>query len=225
LEWWTRSEVTTREGGTLMPDTNLLLFVSASLALIIVPGPDMIYVLTRGVSQGRSAGLVSAAGVCSGVLVHTAFAAVGLSAILARSAAAFSVVKYAGAAYLVYLGIRAILDREKFAAHGRVERAGLAIVFRQGVLSNVLNPKVALFFLAFLPQFVDPATGATGLQMLAFGVAFTFMGLVVLSVVALFSGALGEWLRSRPSFAGALRWLTGSVLVGLGLRLAFPERR
>ncbi len=208
-----------------MPDTNLLLFLTASLALIVVPGPDMIYVLTRSLSQGRSAGLVSAVGVCSGVLVHTAFAAVGLSAILAQSAVAFSVLKYAGAAYLLYLGIRTILDREGFAAPGRAERARLVTVFRQGVLSNVLNPKVALFFLAFLPQFVDPQAGAAGLQMLAFGIAFTLMGLAVLSVVALFSGALGEWLRSRSSFAGALRWLTGSVLVGLGLRLAIPDRR
>jgi threonine/homoserine/homoserine lactone efflux protein len=207
-----------------LPDTNLLLFFTASLALIVVPGPDMIYVLTRSLSQGKSAGLVSAAGVCSGVLVHTAFAAVGLSAILAQSAVAFSVVKYAGAAYLLYLGIRTILAKEGFAAPGRAEKARLATVFRQGVLSNVLNPKVALFFLAFLPQFVDPALGAAGLQMLALGVAFTLMGLAVLSVVALFSGALGEWLRGRTSLVGALRWLTGSILVGLGLRLAVPER-
>jgi threonine/homoserine/homoserine lactone efflux protein len=208
-----------------MPDTNLLLFVTASLALIIVPGPDMIYVLTRGVSQGRPAGLVSAAGVCSGILVHTAFAAVGLSAILAHSAVAFSAVKYAGAAYLVYLGVRTILDGEGFASPGRAQRAKPSVVFRQGVLSNVLNPKVALFFLAFLPQFVDPAAGATGPQMLAFGVAFTLMGMAVLSVVALCSGALGGWLGSRPSVAGALRWLTGGVLVALGLGLAIPERR
>jgi len=208
-----------------MPDTNLLLFVTASLALIFVPGPDMFYVLTRGVSQGRAAGLVSAIGVCCGIQVHTAFAAVGLSAILAQSALAFSVVKYAGAAYLFYLGVKTILDRESFAAPERAGQARLQVVFRQGVLSNVLNPKVALFFVAFLPQFVDPAAGTVGLQMLGFGFAFTLMGLAVLSVVALTSGVLGERLRRSPSFAGALRWLTGSVLVALGLRLAVPERQ
>lgn len=208
-----------------MLETNLLLFVTASLALILIPGPDMIYVITRGVSQGRPAGLVSAAGVCCGILVHTAFAAIGLSAILAQSALAFSVVKYLGAAYLIYLGVRAILDREGFVAPGRAERARPSVVFRQGVISNVLNPKVALFFLAFLPQFIDPAPGATGLQMLALGAAFTLMTLVVLGLVALSSGALGEWLRSRPSLTGALRWLTGSVLIALGLRLVVPERR
>jgi threonine/homoserine/homoserine lactone efflux protein len=192
-----------------MPETNLLLFVTASMALIVVPGPDMVYVITRGVSQGRPAALVSAAGVCSGTLVHTVFAAVGLSAILAQSALAFSVVKYLGAAYLVYLGVRAVLDRDGFPAPERAERANLSVVFRQGVVSNLLNPKVALFFLAFLPQFVD----------------FTIMGLLVLCAVALFSGTLGEWLRSRPSFTSALRWLTGGVLVALGLKLAIPEQR
>lgn len=208
-----------------MNDTNLLLFVTASLALILVPGPDMIYVLTRGLSQGRSAGLVSAAGVSSGALVHTAFAAVGLSAILAQSALAFSVVKYLGAAYLIYLGIRTILDRQALAVPDRAGRARLRVVFRQGVLSNVLNPKVALFFLAFLPQFVDPAGGASALQMLALGAAFALMGLAVLCIMALFSGALGDFLKSRPSFANALRWLSGGVLVALGLRLAVPNVR
>ena len=208
-----------------MPDTNLLLFVTASLALIVVPGPDMIYVLTRGVSQGRAAGLVSAVGVCSGLQVHTAFVALGLSAILAQSALAFSMVKYAGAAYLFYLGVRTMLDKEGFSAPDRAERTKLRVVFRQGVLSNVLNPKVALFFLAFLPQFVDPGAGTPGLQMLGFGFAFTLMGLAVLSIVALTSGALGERLKRSPSLASALRWLTGSVLVALGLRLAIPQRR
>jgi threonine/homoserine/homoserine lactone efflux protein len=208
-----------------MPDTNLLLFVTASLALIVVPGPDMIYVLTRGVSQGKAAALVSAVGVCSGIQVHTAFAALGLSAILAQSALAFSLVKYAGAAYLFYVGVRTILEKKGFAAPERAGRAKLSVVFRQGVLSNVLNPTVALFFLAFLPQFVDPAAGAVGLQMLGFGFAFTLMGLAVLSVVALTSGVLGERLRNSPPLANILSWLTGSVLVALGLRLAVPERR
>lgn len=208
-----------------MLETNLLFFVTASMALILVPGPDMIYVMTRGISQGRPGGLVSAAGVCSGILVHTAFATVGLSAILAQSAVAFSVVKYLGAAYLIYLGVRTILDREGFSAPERTERRKLSVVFRQGALSNVLNPKVALFFLAFLPQFVGPAKAASGFQMLTLGIAFTLMTLVVLSLVALGSGVLGEWLKRSARLAGALRWLSGSVLVGLGLRLAIPERR
>lgn len=131
-----------------MPDTNLLLFITASLVFIVVSGPDMIFVLTRGVSQGRVAGLVSAVGVYAGPQVHTAFAVVGLSAILAQSAVAFSVVMYAGAAYLFYLGVRTILERESFSAPESTGRTRLSVVFRQGVLSNVLELKVALFFLS-----------------------------------------------------------------------------
>ncbi len=210
-----------------MTEVNLILFLTASLALIATPGPDLIYVVTRGVAQGRRAALVSACGVCSGLVVHTSFAAIGLSALLARSAVAFSVVKYAGAAYLIYLGIKALLSRESLVATG--EAAPVASRLRgdfwQGVASNVLNPKVALFFLAFLPQFVGAGAGNAAVQMLVLGSIFALLGLVFLSFVAFFSGALGDWIGGRPNVAVALRWLTGSVLIGLGLRLALPERR
>lgn len=208
---------------TLLPEgANLLLFLTASLALIATPGQDNLYVLTRGVAQGRWAALVSSWGVCAGLLVHTTLAAAGLSAILASSATAFQVVKYAGAAYLVYLGVRTLLDRGGFSApeDGR-PAASLRTVFAQGVLSNVLNPKVALFFLAFLPQF---AGSGGALRFLALGAAFTLLTLVFTGVVALFSGALGGWLRSRPGPARALRYATGGILVGLGARLALAER-
>jgi threonine/homoserine/homoserine lactone efflux protein len=209
-----------------LQETNLILFLTASMALIATPGPDMVYVLTRGVAQGRRAALVSACGVCSGLAVHTSFAAIGLSALLARSAVAFSLVRYAGAAYLIYLGIRALLNEESYAISREVRpTTGLGRVFFQGVASNVLNPKVALFFLAFLPQFVSPDVGSSVLQMFVLGVIFALLGLLFLGFVAYFSGTLGDWLGSRPSFANSLRWLTGNVLVGLGLRLALPERR
>ena len=140
-----------------MPETNLILFLTASLALIVAPGPDNILVLTRGIAQGRGAALVSAVGASVGLVVHSAFAAVGLSALLQQSATAYSMVKYAGAAYLIYLGIKTLLDRESFAVTGETAPARLGSVFFQAVVSNVLNPKVALFFLAFLPQFANPA--------------------------------------------------------------------
>ncbi len=210
-----------------MTEVNLILFLTASLALIATPGPDLIYVVTRGVAQGRRAALVSACGVCSGLVVHTSFAAIGLSALLARSAVAFSVVKYAGAAYLIYLGIKALLSRESLVATGEAAPAASRLrgVFWQGVASNVLNPKVALFFLAFLAQFVGAGAGNAAVQMLVLGSIFPLLGLVFLSFVAFFSGALGDWIGGRPNVAVALRWLTGSVLIGLGLRLALPERR
>ena len=209
-----------------MSDTDLILFLTASLALIVTPGPDSLYVLTRGVAQGRRAGLVSAVGVCCGLVVHITFAAVGLSALLAQSVLAFSLVKYAGAAYLIYLGVKTLLSREGFAIPGGAAPAlKLRSVFLQGVVSNVLNPKVALFFLAFLPQFVSPGAGAAAPQLLVLGLVFALLGLVFLCVLALCSGSLGDRLRTRPGLANALRWLAGSVLVGLGLRLAFSDRR
>ncbi|WP_053057831.1 LysE family translocator [Rubrobacter aplysinae] len=206
----------------MLPEGSSLLFLlGASLALIATPGQDNLYVLTRGVAQGRRAALVSSWGVCAGLLVHTTLAAAGLSAILASSAAAFQVVKYAGAAYLVYLGVKTLFDRESFSVpeSGRLA-AGLRSIFAQGLLTNVLNPKVALFFLAFLPQFAGSG-GALGF--LSLGAAFTLLTLVFTGVIALFSGALGGWFRGRPGPAKALGYVTGGVIVGLGLRLAFAE--
>ncbi|MCA1719054.1 MAG: LysE family translocator [Actinobacteria bacterium] len=208
----------------MLQETNIALFLAASLALIVTPGQDNIYIVTRGIAQGRKAALFSAWGVCCGLVFHTTLAAVGLSALLAGSAVAFSVVKYAGAAYLVYLGIRTLLSKEEFAGSEEAAPVNSGSIFFQGVASNVLNPKVALFFLAFLPQFVSPDDGAA-LQFVVLGAIFALLALVVTSVVAYFSGTLGDWLRSKAGFATALRWFSGSALVGLGLRLALPERR
>jgi threonine/homoserine/homoserine lactone efflux protein len=163
--------------------------------------------------------------VCSGLAVHNSFAAIGLSALLAQSAVAFSVVKYAGAAYLIYLGLKTHLSKETFTISRETRTTGLGSIFFQGVASNVLNPKVALFFLAFLPQFVSPDAGSAVLQMFVLGAVFALLGLLFLTFVAYFSGSLGERLGSSPRFAKALRWFSGSVLVGLGLHLALPERR
>jgi threonine/homoserine/homoserine lactone efflux protein len=206
-------------------EASCVLFLTASLVVIVAPGPDNMLVLTRGVAQGRGAALVSAAGASLGLVVHSVFAAVGLSALLAQSALAFSVVKYVGAAYLIYLGVRALLDREGFAPTRGEAPMGLGKVFTQAVASNVLNPKIAVFFLAYLPQFADPATGGTAIQLLAFGLTFALLTLAIFSALAVFSGTVGSWLRSRPKLAGGLGWLTGAVLISLGLRLAFQDRR
>ncbi len=208
-----------------MPDANLALFLAASLAVIVAPGPDNVYVLTRGVAQGREVALASAWGMCSGLLFHTTFAAVGLSAILVRSAPVFSVVKYAGAAYLVYLGVRALLSKEEFASlQEEMPTARLRSFFFRGLTMNLLNPKVAVFFLAFLPQFAGPTMDGVVLRLLGLGLIFALLSLVIFSAIALFSSILGNRLSRNPRFANALRWLTGCVLVGLGVRLAFSER-
>ena len=208
-----------------MTDTNLLLFLTASLVVIVAPGPDNILVLTRGVSLGRRAALVSAAGASLGLVCHSVFAAVGLSALLAQSTVAFSVVKYAGAAYLIYLGIKTLLDKDSFAIPDGVPSVGLRRVFVQAVASNVMNPKIAVFFLAYLPQFAGPTAESGALRLLTLGLTFALLTLLVFGGIGYFSGTLGNWLGNRLAFAGALRWLTGSVFIGLGLRLALPERR
>ena len=211
-----------------MPDTNLALFVAASLAVIVAPGPDNIYVLTRGIAQGRKVALASAWGMCSGLLFHTTLAAVGLSAILARSAGALSLVKYIGAAYLVYLGIRALLSREEFSPTVEIFTVKLRNFFLQGLTMNLLNPKVAVFFIAFLPQFVSPSVGTAGsaaLRLVALGLVFALLSVVIFSAIALFSGVVGDRLSRNPRFATALQWSTAFVLVGLGVRLALSGRQ
>jgi threonine/homoserine/homoserine lactone efflux protein len=212
-----------------LPDTNLALFVAASLTVIVTPGPDNVYVLTRGIAQGRKVALASAWGMCSGLLFHTTLAAVGLSTILARSAVALSVVKYIGAAYLVYLGVRALLSREEFSPSvEKIFTVKLRTFFFQGLTMNLLNPKVAVFFMAFLPQFVSPRVGTAGgvaLRLVALGLVFALLSVIIFSAIALFSGVVGDRLSRNPRFATALRWSTGFVLVGLGVRLALLGRQ
>lgn len=205
--------------------SNLALFFAASWILIITPGPDMIYVITRGISQGRKAGVVSAVGVTLGILVHTIFAAFGLAIILRTSAMAFLAVKFAGAGYLVYLGIKAIKDKTAFTFHNDKPQVSIRTVFIQGMLSNVLNPKIALFFLAFLPQFVNPRYGNASIQMGYLGLTFALFGVVFLVLLGYFSGGIGSWLSRKPNFTEKIRWFTGSILIALGIRLAFMERR
>lgn len=207
-------------------ETSLLLFLTASLALIAQPGPNMIYIVTRGVSQGRGAALVSVLGMGTGQTIHTMFAALGLSAVLQQSAAAFSVVKYAGAAYLIYLGLRTLLRREGLPSpETTIPRMGLFRVYRQGAALSIFNPYLALFFLAYLPQFANPETGSIALQLVVLGMAYTLLALITYGTIAYFSGALGDRLATAPRFSKVLQWLSGSILVGLGLRLAFAERR
>ena len=205
--------------------SNFALFFAASWILIITPGPDMIYVITRGISQGRKAGVISAIGVTLGILVHTVFAAFGLSIILRTSALAFLAVKFFGAGYLIYLGIKALRNKSEFAFSKDKPNAGISTIFIQGILSNVLNPKIAFFFLAFLPQFVNLSHGNASIQMVYFGLTFALFGIVFLVILGYFSGSIGSWLSNKQSFAEKIRWFTGSILIALGLRLAFMERR
>ena len=200
----------------MIDPSTLAVFAAAALALAVVPGPAVLYIVARSVDQGRFAGLVSALGIGVGSLVHVTAATIGLSSLLASSATAFTVVKYAGAAYLILLGIHRLLTREEVAEVAATPPRALRKIFRDGVIVNVLNPKTALFFLAFLPQFVDPAHGAATLQILVLGLTFTVIALSSDSLWALAAGTLGGWLRRSRWYLGIKRWVTGTVLVVLG---------
>jgi threonine/homoserine/homoserine lactone efflux protein len=209
-----------------MPDpTALGVFSLASLALLVVPGPSVLYIVTRGITQGRKAGLASVLGVHVGTTFHIAAATLGLSALLMRSIVAFNIVKYAGAAYLVYLGIRRLLDDDSPVQTDWVQARSLTRIFRQGIVVNVLNPKTALFFLAFLPQFVDVEKGSVPLQMLVLGSIFIVLGLISDGTYALVSSLIGNRLRASRGFARGERLLSGSVYLGLGLTAALSGHR
>src|SRR3990172_8429613 len=208
----------------MIEPTKFALFIGISWALIIAPGPDMFYVITRGMAHGRKAGIVSAIGVICGILVHTTAAAFSLTMILQTSAFAFLLVKYVGAAYLIYLGVRAWRDNNTFSLQTSTSVVNPHQLFWQGVLSNVLNPKIAIFFLAFLPQFVDKGSGQVALQMVILGLTFAWFGLCFLAVVGYSAGTIGGWLTRRPSFAHFLQRLAGGILIGLGVRLAFTKQ-
>lgn len=202
----------------------VLLFLAAAWAMILVPGPDILYVFARGVSGGRRAGVVSGLGVGTGEVVHTLLAVGGLGAILAASLKAFLIIKYLGAIYLLYLGIRTIYDKQALTLSPLHTPPRLDHIFWQGVLTNLLNPKAVLFFVAFLPQFVNPARGHAHLQIVILGVLFALSDLLFLSILAYSTSFLHTWLTRKPRFAARLRWVTGSILVGLGIRLAVTER-
>lgn len=194
------------------------LFILAALALLLVPGPAVFYVVARGVEGGRPAGLVSCLGIEVGTLLHATFAAVGLSAIVASSVAAFTVVKWLGAAYLVYLGLRKLFSHDEDGEPVGVEREPLHRVFAQGVLVQVLNPKVALFFLAFLPQFVDPSRGPVWAQILLLGATLGAIGFFTDGLYALLGGTAGDWLKRRGTgLRRTGRYLSGGVYFALGV--------
>jgi threonine/homoserine/homoserine lactone efflux protein len=205
---------------------NFWLFALASFLLNITPGNDMIYVASRSAAQGVRAGIVSAMGIMAGCLVHLTAAALGLSVLLARSAVAFDVVKYIGAGYLFYLGIRALVNKKE-AAFVTAERPALSYsrLFWQGVLTNVLNPKVALFFLAFLPQFIDVGGRHATEAILLLGVWFDVGGTLVNIVVAVLFGRIGDWLRGHSRWMKVQEKITGLVLIGLSIKVAFTTKK
>jgi threonine/homoserine/homoserine lactone efflux protein len=206
-------------------ESPLALYVAASLALIVTPGQDMLYVIGRSLAQGRLAGVLSAAGVSLGILVHTALAALGVGAILQASETLFLALKLLGAAYLVFLGVRMLRPGPRSAELPTGgPRLGAATLVRQGMLSNVTNPKMVLFFFAFLPQFVDPAGAHPTRDLVSLGVLYAALALPVKAAVGIAAGTLAERLKRTPAAAVWMDRACGTVLVALGLRLGFASR-
>jgi threonine/homoserine/homoserine lactone efflux protein len=208
-----------------VPDpSRLALFVGAALLLLVVPGPSVLYIVTQSVSHGRRAGIASVAGITTGTLVHIAAATVGLSALLASSAVAFDVVKYLGAAYLIVVGIRRLAGWEREQEPWAGEPRDLGRLYRQGIVVNTLNPKTALFFLAFLPQFTKPENGSLPLQLVALGGIFILSTLLVFGAISLLAGVMGQWLRRSERAQKILNKTAGAIFAGLALKLATASR-
>ncbi len=204
---------------------NFSLFLVSCILLNLTPGQDTMFILGRGIAQGRKAGMISVLGIMSGVLIHTSFAALGLSAILATSSLAFSIVKYAGAGYLIWIGVGFLRNGRHDDKLEAVERKQLSswTIYRQGVLTNLLNPKVSLFFLSFLPQFVDLQTEFVLIPFIVLGMTFFTTGSIWCMILVYGSAWLTDKFRNRTAMGGILKKLTGTLFVGLGIKLAFSH--
>jgi threonine/homoserine/homoserine lactone efflux protein len=205
---------------------NFWMFAVAGLLLNLTPGNDMLYVIARSSGQGTKAGVVSALGIGAGCIVHILASVIGLSALIAQSATAFDIIKYVGAAYLVYLGVKSVLSKKRSVAiDTKLQELSYRKIFWQGFITNVLNPKVALFFLAFLPQFIDIDKGNTSLQILFLGTWFDVAGTLVNVLVAVLFGKIGAWLSRSSKFIQWQKRITGTILIALGIKVALSSKK
>ncbi len=207
-----------------MSVTSMVYFLGASVLLTLAPGPDNTFVIAQGLSRGRKAAMITALGMCSGISVHTTAASLGISTLLYSSAVAFRLLKYAGAVYLLYLAYKAVQEHSIWLAQNEGTPPRLLSLFRRGFIMNVLNPKVALFFLAFLPQFIGPDGISAPLQMMILGLIFMVQGVIIFCAIGFLSGSVGNVLLKYPAISKYFAWLTAGVFVCLGLRLAFARR-
>ena len=198
---------------------NYKLFIISSILLNLTPGADTIYILGKGISRGKKAAIISAVGISTGCMVHTVLAAFGLSVILSKSIIAFNIVKAVGAFYLIYLGIKSMKTKDFSLKEKDKENISSGKIFREGVLTNVLNPKVALFFLSFMPQFISPNNSFGAIPFIILGSTFVFTGTIWCLILAISSSLMTKKLKEKPSFSKILNRLTGIIFVGLGLKL------
>lgn len=203
---------------------NLILFFLASLLLALAPGPDNLFVLAQSAQHGRRTGLTVTLGLCTGLLIHTSAVALGVAAIFRASALAFDLLKYIGAAYLLYLAWQAFHAKQAVISLSGNTSMGFGRLYRRGIIMNVTNPKVSIFFLAYLPQFTDPEKGSLILQMFMLGFTFITATILVFGSVSLVAGAIGEYLRQSTRIQKILDWLAGTIFTGLAIKLAITQR-
>jgi len=207
----------------MIDSTSYSVFVIAALTLLVIPGPAVLFITARSIEQGRLAGIVSTLGIGVGAFIHVAAAALGISALLMSSALAFMIVKYLGAAYLIYLGISTLFSKTKTEVEAEFKPQSLRKIFTQGIVVNVLNPKTALFFFAFIPQFVNAETGNVTPQILFLGATFIILAICTDGTYAIFAGTIGNYLRGNQKFANFQKWFSGTVYIFLGLLTAFSS--
>ncbi len=209
----------------MISSESFYLFLITSILINLSPGPDMIYTAARSLSQGKKAGIVSALGIFAGCFVHIIAAVFGLSKIIEESVFVFSLIKYAGAAYLVFLGVKAIIQRKRELSDLKnLESQSYQKIFMQGMITNILNPKVAIFFLSFLPQFIDPAAGNVAMQIAFYGLWFDVQGALILVTVALITGHFSVLLKKKKGFWKWQEIITGTILIALGIKMLFTRK-
>jgi len=208
----------------LIEQSQLMYFIAASAALTLLPGPDILFVLTQSISQGKKAGVATASGLCTGIIVHTTAAALGISALIYKSALAFELVKYAGAAYLLYLAWSTFKESGELVSSAPVRENNSYALYRRGIFMNVLNPKVALFFLAFLPQFVNVNAGNIPMQMIFLGIIFMIQAWLIFSAISISAGAIGDKLFQKKGISKYINWGKAGIFTLLGIKLALSHK-
>lgn len=205
-----------------MEPNNLIYFLTAAIMLTILPGPDMLFVIVQSITLGRKAGITVALGLCTGLIVHTIAAAFGISLVIYNSEIGFTVLKYLGVVYLLYLAFMSLREKNVLLTNGiKVDKIRL---YRKGILMNLLNPKVLLFFLAFLPQFVNQESDNISLQMIFYGLLFIIQALIIFSIVSILAGKISEKIFTNSTFSKYIKWLKFSILLFIGISLIFVNR-
>lgn len=202
----------------------ILSFLSAAIILTIMPGPDNMFTLAQSIANGKKAGIYTTLGLCTGLLFHITATTVGLAAIVYHSAIAFNIIKYAGAAYLLYLAYKSFTDKSSSINLGIIDSLDYKSLYKKGIIMNLLNPKVSLFFLAFFPQFIHYESGYVSLQMLFLGILFLIQTIIIFGLLSIFAGKVGEFLRQNKSISKKINHIQGSLFTLIGLKIAFTEK-